>query len=214
MKKILICLMMMFAMMQAVLAADVLPQSVSLKYTATLGLYQASNEIVLRSEPRESAPIVHSIKWNNKEVFPNSLKFSDLFVVFIPSKQLALMAVSDETEDWVEVIYNNEDGSKGWMKKDDPYKFMTWLNFYNMYGRKYGLYVLKGAPESVNDIRSATEDSSQVISRINMPKFIKLNAVKGNWVLVSVVDIDSQPKTGYIRWRGDNGVKYLFPAIK
>lgn len=214
MKKILICLMMMFAMMQAVLAADVLPQSVSLKYTATLGLYQASNEIVLRSEPRESAPIVHSIKWNNKEVFPDSLKFSDLFVVFIPSKQLALLAVSDETEDWVEVIYNNEDGSKGWMKKDDPYKFMTWLNFYNMYGRKYGLYVLKGAPESVNDIRSATDDSSQVISRINMPKFIKLNAVKGNWVLVSVVDIDNQPKTGYIRWRGDNGVKYLFPAIK
>lgn len=214
MKKILICLMIMFAMMQAVLAADVLPQSVSLKYTATLGLYQASNEIVLRSEPRESAPIVHSIKWNNKEVFPDSLKFSDLFVVFIPSKQLALLAVSDETEDWVEVIYNNEDGSKGWMKKDDPYKFMTWLNFYNMYGRKYGLYVLKGAPESVNDIRSATDDSSQVISRINMPKFIKLNAVKGNWVLVSVVDIDNQPKTGYIRWRGDNGVKYLFPAIK
>ena len=187
MKKIFVCLMIMFGLMQTVLAADIMPQDVSMKFTATLGLYQASNNIVLHSEPRENSPIVHSIKWNEKEVFPDTVKFSDLFVVFIPSKELALMAVTDETEDWVEVIYNNSDGSRGWMKKDDPYKFLSWLNFYNMYGRKYGLYVLK---------------------------FIKMNAIKGNWVLVSVVDIDAQPKTGYIRWRADNGIKYLFPAIK
>ena len=190
MKKIFVCLMIMFGLMQTVLAADIMPQDVSMKFTATLGLYQASNNIVL------------------------PVKFSDLFVVFIPSKELALMAVTDETEDWVEVIYNNSDGSRGWMKKDDPYKFLSWLNFYNMYGRKYGLYVLKGAPESVNDMRSATDENSQVVARINMPKFIKMNAIKGNWVLVSVVDIDAQPKTGYIRWRADNGIKYLFPAIK
>lgn len=214
MKKILTCLIVLFGLMQAVLAADIMPQNVSLKYTATLGLYQASNEITLYKEPRENAPIVHSIKWNDKEVFPESIKFSDLFVVFIPSKELALMAVTDETEDWVEVIYNNTDGSKGWMKKDDPYKFLSWLNFYNMYGRKYGLYILKGAPESVNDMKTSTEDNSQVVARMNLPKFIKLHAVKGNWVLVSVSDIDEQPKTGYVRWRADNGVKYLFPAIK
>ncbi len=214
MKRVIIFFVFVLAMMQAVLAADVMPQSVSLKYTATLGLYQASNEITLRSEPRDGAPIVHSIRWNEKEVFPETIKFSDLFVVFIPSKELALMAVTDETEDWVEVIYNNEDGSKGWMKKDDPYKFMSWLNFYNMYGRKYGLYVLKDAPETVNDMRSATDDNAQVVSRMKMPKFIKLHAVKGNWVLVSVSDLDETPKTGYIRWRADNGVKYLFPAIK
>lgn len=214
MKKIFVCLMIMFGLMQTVLAADIMPQDVSMKFTATLGLYQASNNIVLHSEPRENSPIVHSIKWNEKEVFPDTVKFSDLFVVFIPSKELALMAVTDETEDWVEVIYNNSDGSRGWMKKDDPYKFLSWLNFYNMYGRKYGLYVLKGAPESVNDMRSATDENSQAVARINMPKFIKMNAIKGNWVLVSVVDIDAQPKTGYIRWRADNGIKYLFPAIK
>ena len=214
MKRVIIFFVFVLAMMQAVLAADVMPQSVSLKYTATLGLYQASTEITLRSEPRDGAPIVHSIRWNEKEVFPETIKFSDLFVVFIPSKELALMAVTDETEDWVEVIYNNEDGSKGWMKKDDPYKFMSWLNFYNMYGRKYGLYVLKDAPETVNDMRSATDDNAQVVSRMKMPKFIKLHAVKGNWVLVSVSDLDETPKTGYVRWRADNGVKYLFPAIK
>lgn len=215
MKKILVGLIVvMLGLMQASWAADVMPQTVSTKYTATLGLYQASNEITLYKEPRENAPVVHSIKWNEKEVFPDCINFSDLFVVFIPSKRLALMAVTDETEDWVQVIYNNSDGSTGWMKKDDPYKFMSWLNFYNMYGRKYGLYVLKDAPETVNDLHSATDDSSQIVTRMKMPEFIKLHAVKGNWVLVSVSDIEDKPKTGYIRWRADNGIKYLFPAIK
>ena len=215
MKKILVGLIVvMLGLMQASWAADVMPQTVSTKYTATLGLYQASNEITLYKEPRENAPVVHSIKWNEKEVFPDSINFSDLFVVFIPSKRLALMAVTDETEDWVQVIYNNSDGSTGWMKKDDPYKFLSWLNFYNMYGRKYGLYVLKDAPETVNDLHSATDDSSQIVTRMKMPEFIKLHAVKGNWVLVSVSDIEDKPKTGYIRWRADNGIKYLFPAIK
>ena len=215
MKKILVGLIVvMLGLMQASWAADVMPQTVSTKYTATLGLYQASNEITLYKEPRENAPVVHSIKWNEKEVFPDSINFSDLFVVFIPSKRLALMAVTDETEDWVQVIYNNSDGSTGWMKKDDPYKFMSWLNFYNMYGRKYGLYVLKDAPETVNDLHSATDESSQIVTRMKMPEFIKLHAVKGNWVLVSFSDIEDKPKTGYIRWRADNGIKYLFPAIK
>ena len=43
---------------------------------------------------------------------------------------------------------------------------------------------------------------------------IVLNVIRGNWALVTVVDIDRTPKTGYIRWRSDDGVKYLFPDIK
>ena len=83
-----------------------------------------------------------------------------------------------------------------------------------MYGRKYGLYELKGAPKSINDIRSATDDNAQLISQMNIPSRINLNVIRGNWALVSVMDIDKTAKTGYIRWRGDDGVKYLFPDIK
>ena len=32
--------------------------------------------------------------------------------------------------------------------------------------------------------------------------------------LVSVFDIDKTPKTGYMRWRSDEGVIYAFPNIK
>ena len=119
-----------------------------------------------------------------------------------------------KTEEWVEVIYNNLTGDKGWIKKDDPYKFSTWINFYNMYGKKYGLYILKGSPESIKLMKSGTDNQSQTVATMNLPSKINLNAIRGNWALVSVLDLDKSPKTGYIEWRSPDGVKYLFPDIK
>lgn len=214
MKRILFLLILFFGFVLPIHAQTVMPENVCLKYTNTVGVYQVSHNITLYKQPDEKSDILHSIKWTKDEIFPDSLTFNDLFLVFLPSKSLALMVVTDETDDWVEVIYNNSTGAKGWLKKDDPYKFSTWVNFYNMYGRKYGLYILKGAPDIIKDLRSATEDNSQVVARINIPNKINLNVIRGNWALVSVLDLDKTPKTGYMRWRGDHGVKYMFPAIK
>ena len=83
-----------------------------------------------------------------------------------------------------------------------------------MYGKKYGLYILKGAPDCVKTMKSATDKQSQTVATMNLPTKINLNIIRGNWALVSVMDMDKAPKTGYIRWRGDDGVKYLFPDIK
>ena len=178
-------------------AKDIMPERV-LK-TPSWGVYQATNVMTFYESPDESSKILGTIK--------NIEGLEDLYVVRIPSKSLGFMEVTDETDDWVQV-------KKGWIKKDDPYKFLTWSNFYNMYGKKYGLYILKDAPETVKEIRSATDENSQIIERINIPIKINLNAICGNWALVSVMDMDRVPKTGYIRWRSDDGVKYLFPAIK
>ena len=49
---------------------------------------------------------------------------------------------------------------------------------------------------------------------MNYPQKINLNVIRGNWALVSVMDLDKIPKTGYIRWRSDDGVRYFFPAVK
>lgn len=214
MKKIVIFVLFVFAFALKAVAVDVMPSLVSLSNTNTLGLYQVDNTIVLRSQPDDNAPITKVIKWTKNRIEPSDLDFSDVFVVFINSKDLALMAVSDDTEDWVELIYNNKTGEKGWMKKDDPYKFSTWYNFYSMYGKKYGLYILTGAPDSAREMHGSTEDKSKVIAAINTPIKINLNVIRGNWMLLSVMDMDRIPKTGYVRWRSDDGVKYLFPAIK
>lgn len=214
MKKILLILAIILLMPLNGYCADIIPQYVSIENTYTLGLYQIPNEIILYKEPVESSNIVHSISWIGNKIFPENVKPEDFFVVFIPSKNLGLLAVTDETEDWVQVIYNNAAGLKGWVKKDDPYRFMTWIMFYNMYGKKYGLNLLKEAPPEAKDLHVATENKSQIVGTINMPQKINLTAIKGNWALVSVYDIDRVPKTGYVRWRSENGVKYYFPAMK
>ena len=214
MKKLLLILAILLLAPLKTFCADVIPQCISIQQTNTLGIYQAPNEIVLYSEPSEASTLVHSISWIGDKIFPESIKPQDLFVVYLPAKNLGFLAVTDETEDWVQVIYNNSTGAKGWIKKDDPYRFSTWVMFYNMYGRKYGLNLLKEAPAEAKDLHVSTDEKSQIVGTINMPKKINLNLVRGNWALVSVMDIDRTPKTGYVRWRSDKGVKYYFPAIK
>ncbi len=214
MKKILLILAILLLMPVKGFCENVVPQYVSIEHTNTLGLYQAPSEIVLYKEPYASSNIVHSISWIGNKIFPESVKASDLFIVFLPEKNLGFLAVTDETDEWVQVIYNNSTGDKGWIKKDDPYRFMSWIMFYNMYGKKYGLNLLKEAPAEAKDLHTSTDDKSQIVGTINMPQKINLNVMRGNWALVSVMDIDRTPKTGYVRWRSDNGVKYYFPAIK
>lgn len=214
MKKFLLILAILLLMPVKGFCENVVPQYVSIEQTNTLGLYQAPSEIVLYKEPYQSSNIVHSISWIGDKIFPESVKANDLFIVFLPQKNLGFLAVTDETDEWVQVIYNNSTGAKGWIKKDDPYRFMSWIMFYNMYGKKYGLNLLKEAPAEAKDLHTSTDDKSQIVGTINMPQKIILNVMRGNWALVSVMDIDKIPKTGYVRWRSDNGVKYYFPAVK
>lgn len=214
MKKIILTLMLFLSIATSAFALDVVPNTVSLNYTNTFGIYQVDHAIVIYDKPDEKATIKQKIVWTSENVIPKSLSLTDLFVVYIQKKDLALMAVTDETDDWVEVIYNNRTGEKGWIKKDDPYKFNTWVNFYNMYGKKYGLVILNGAPETVYSMYGTPEEKQKVISTINRPELINLNIIRGNWMLVTVLDSDQTPKTGYVRWRSDDGVKYLFPNLQ
>lgn len=214
MKKLLLIFAIFLLIPVKGLCANFVPKYVSIAQTNTLGLYQAPNEIVLYKEPSEASYIVHSISWIGSQIFPESINPDKLFVVYVPSKNLGLLAVSDETDDWVEVIYNNSTGDKGWIKKDDPYRFMTWVMFYNMYGKKYGLNLMKEAPAEAKDLHASADDKSQIVGTVNMPQKINLTAIRGNWALVSVYDIDRVPKTGFVRWRSNSGVKYYFPDIK
>ena len=215
MKKFFLIFALLLLMPVRVFCADnIVPKYVSIENTNTFGLYQAPNEIVLYKEPSETSTLIHSISWIGAKIFPESVKPQNLFVVYLPDKNLAFMPVIDETENWVQVIYDNSTGAQGWIKKDDPYRFYTWVMFYNIYGRKYGLNLLKEAPAEAKDLHSSTDDKSQIVGTINMPQKINLSVIRGNWALVSVMDIDKTPKTGYVRWRSDNGVKYYFPAIK
>lgn len=217
MKKIIISFI--FALIMAcgfgeVMAKDIMPIRPNIVSVRTVGLYQVSRDVTIYKEPHDDSMILYRVRWNDDEFFPENIGAERFFTVLLPQKELALVEVVDVTDDWIEIVYNNATGETGWIKKDDPYKFMTWINFYNSYGKKYGLRLLKSAPESSKEIKSAPESDAKTLSTINMPQKINLSVIRGNWALISVLDLDRIPKTGYVRWRSDDGVRYYFPEVK
>ena len=208
MKKFLILLLMLLCLP---VFADTMPFYVGSIPKNSIGVYQTDKELILYSSPDEKGQVFKKMNFSyNPETMP-----SGVFAVLINEKQLGFLYVTDIGDDnWVEVIYDKKTGAKGWLKTSDSMQFLPWRNFYNLYGRKYGLRMLKDTPKDLEVLRAKSEDLSQIVSKLNYVKQIKLTVIRGNWALVSVQDLDETPKTGYLKWREKDGTIYAFPNIK
>lgn len=214
-KKLFLALIFLFCLFLPA-NADVMPYYVNNINSNSIGVYQISNKVQIYKEANDKSPILLTVNWDEKTYDCPNVSASNFFLIFQPKKNLAFLTVIDESEDanWVQVVYDKNNDFKGWIKKDDEFKFMNWRTFYNLYGRKYGLYYLKDAPEETKTIFSANVEGSQNIGKIKLPQSIKLNSVKGNWLLVVVYDIDKYEKIGWVKWRSISGNIYIFPNIK
>lgn len=208
MKKLLLIICMMFMLP---VFADVMPFYVNSIPKDAIGMYQTGENITIYSEPETNSKAIKKVEFSYKpETMPDGM-----FAVLLNEKKLGFLYVSDIGDDgWVEVIYDRHTGARGWVLTEDKFQFLPWLSFYNMYGRKYGLRLFKDTPDKIEVLRAKSEETSQNVDKLNYVKQIKLTAIRGNWALVSVFDIDKTPKTGYLRWRSDEGVIYAFPNIK
>ena len=208
MKKIILTICMMLILP---VFADVMPFYMNSIPKDAIGMYQTGESITILSEPEANSKTIKNINFSYK---PESMP-DGMFAFLQNEKKLGFLYVSDIGDDgWVEVIYDRHSGARGWVLTEDRFQFLPWLSFYNMYGRKYGLRLLKDAPDEVEVLHAKSEDLSQNIGKLNYVKQIKLTAIRGNWALVSVFDIDKTPKTGYLRWRSNEGVIYAFPDMK
>lgn len=208
MKKFLVLICMLFMMP---VFADVMPYYMNSIPKSAIGMYQTGDSVEIYSHPESNSKVIKRMNFSyNPETMPDGV-----FALLLNDKKLGFLYVSDIGDDgWVEVIYDKHTGARGWVLTEDRFQFMPWLSFYNMYGRKYGLRLLKDAPEEIEVLHAKSEDMSQNVAKLNYVKQIKLTAVRGNWALVSVFDIDKTPKTGYLRWRSNEGVIYAFPNVK
>ena len=208
MKKLLLIICMMFMLP---VFADVMPFYVNSIPKDAIGMYQTGENITIYSNPEANSKAIKNVEFSYKpETMPDGM-----FAVLLNEKKLGFLYVSDIGDDgWVEVIYDRHTGARGWVLTEDKFQFLPWLSFYNMYGRKYGLRLFKDTPDEIEVLRAKSEETSQNVDKLNYVKQIKLTAIRGNWALVSVFDIDKTPKTGYLRWRSDEGVIYAFPNIK
>ena len=208
MKKLLLIICMMFMLP---VFADVMPFYVNSIPKDAIGMYQTGENITIYSEPEANSKAIKNVEFSYKpETMPDGM-----FAVLLNEKKLGFLYVSDIGDDgWVEVIYDRHTGARGWVLTEDKFQFLPWLSFYNMYGRKYGLRLFKDTPDKIEVLRAKSEETSQNVDKLNYVKQIKLTAIRGNWALVSVFDIDKTPKTGFLRWRSDEGAIYAFPNIK
>lgn len=203
---IIICMMLMLPVF-----ADTMPFYVNSIPKGSLGMYQTGESVTIFSHPEENSRVLKKFDFSYD---PSNMPDS-VFAVLLNEKKLGFLYVSDIGDDgWVEVIYNKITGEKGWVLTEDRFQFLPWLSFYNMYGRKYGLRLMKDAPEVAETLHAKSEDLSQNVATLRYVKQIRLTAVRGNWALVSVVDLDKTPKTGYLKWRESDGKIYAFPNIK
>ncbi len=191
--------------------ADTMPFYMESIPKNSIGMYQTDDSITIYSHPDSNSDIIKKFDFSYKpETMPDNV-----FALLINDKKLGFLYVSDIGDDgWVEVIYDKISGARGWVLTKDRFQFLPWLSFYNMYGRKYGLRFLKDVPDELEVLRAKSEDLSQSVAVLRYVKQIRLTAIRGNWALVSVVDIDQTPKTGYLKWRDTDGVIYAFPNIK
>lgn len=193
--------------------AGILPYKVADVPVGTLGVYQPTNGIKVYSKPDVKSSILFDKKWSYLNVL--STNYADnLFAILLPKKELSFVYATDMDEDFIQVMYDKSNKSFGWAYKEDNFQFLPWITFYNMYGRKYGLKLLKDSPAFVLNVHSRSDKNSQIIGKLNRPKEIRLTAIQGNWALVTVLNIDNKVDTGFIQWRGENGELYYFPAIK
>ena len=215
MKKILIIFTFLLSFVLPV-KADVMPYYVNSVNTNSIGVYQAPNHIKIFKEPNENSQLLLDVFWNNTAYNCPDVSASNLFITYIPKKDLAFLTVIDENDnsDWVQIVYNKNGDQKGWVKKDDDFRFMNWRTFFNLYGRKYGLYYMKDAPEETKSIYGSNVEDAQSIGKITLPQTVKLTSVKGNWLLIVAFDVDKLQKIGWIKWRSIAGEIYLFPDIK
>lgn len=214
MKKIFIIFIFMLFGLTLPAKADIMPVSSVSTQRNTIGMYQVPKHVVVYEKADTKSKILYEANWDYEKFKASSGTDYSFFSVFIPKKELGFVQVVDFTDDWINIVYNKERHLTGWIQAEE-FRFMIWRNFYGIYGRKYGLYIFDDKKATVKDLHSGTDEETQVVDTITTKiSKIKLTAIKGNWALVTILDANKNAKTGYIRWRTDDGELQLFPDIK
>ncbi|OGI21609.1 MAG: hypothetical protein A2287_08600 [Candidatus Melainabacteria bacterium RIFOXYA12_FULL_32_12] len=215
---IIVALCVCFINFPKAISGDFLPRySDSVSYYG-IGVYFAPKEFAIYSEPDEESPIIEKINWNNFGVnsLTKELSSRNVFISFIPSKNIGIMSAIDDTENWCQVVYDQKTGAKGWVKITDSARFMTWMEFMSKYGKANDVYLFLDLPEEYRQIYTAPHEKAQILNMYPYsPDNVKLKFIKGNWMLVKVVDFSkTNTHIGWIRWRNDEGKIFAFPNLK
>lgn len=216
MRKLFFTLLSIFFLTQAVFA-DVMPRYTTSVNHYGIGILRVSNLTKIYEKQDENSDIIQKIYWDNGKNFKTSdgTRPENTFIAYIPTSNYAFLSVEDENDKWVLVYYDQKTGKTGWVKKAEANnEFYTWADFINTYGRKNGIYAFKDIPREERVLYSTAQEDGQVVDSWEIAKNITPWYLNGNWLMVKLIDYDNTQKTGYLKWRTDEGRLLIFVDLK
>lgn len=191
-----------------------------------IGVYFAPKDITIYAQPDLTSQIIEKLEWRYARVQLNSATGQieypeDVFIAFYPYKEIALMAVIDEEDGWVKVVYNQKNNSFGWVKIDETVEktqynnyvgnFYTWFDFMMKIAKKRGIYFIPGVDKKSKRLRGEPKDDANIVRYdFTCVKELQIKHIRGNWLLVKAIDIGEGSPLGWVRWRDDNGQLMVF----
>lgn len=218
MKKFLIFLIILIFCFEPAFA-DYLPTHINQGFHYGIGSIAIKGEVPIYEMNDLKSPLAAFIKLEKnkvtiKERGVKNPEITSTFVAYSKEYNLALLSVETDDDDWFYICYDQKRKLFGWVKKNENIDFMPWEAFMNLYGRKFGVYIFNNTPDYYKKLYSKEDEESTVVDTFNFPKHISLWLIKGNWILVKLTTYDGLTKTGWMRWRTEEGDLMAFPDFR
>lgn len=196
--------------------ADTLPYYINSLRRYGIGYTSVQSPIQLKNAPNGET-VVETVNFDFKTGATSCLinkercSQEEVFAAFSQSKKLAFLTTMDESDSWVFVCFNQSQLPVcGWVEENLNNKFYGWMDFFDTWGKKYGLYLFKDVQKSDKILYAAPVKQTNTTGSLEFPKYISPWLVRGNWVLVKVHDFDNKMKTGWLNFRGNDGKLRVF----
>lgn len=196
--------------------AEVMPYYINSLKRNGIGFTSVQSPLVMRRTPSDDGEILETLNFDylgSASCLINKSRCSldEVFAAYSENKKIALLTTLDVSENWSLVCFNQlEKPVCGWVDEKSNNKYYNWGDLFNIFGRKYGLYLFKDLQKSDKVLYAGHMKQTNATGSIELPKRITPWLVQGNWVLVKVNDFNNQLKTGWLNYRDDRGKLKVF----
>ena len=217
MKRIFALILTLILTLPAVLANPYNSSDIS---ASGIGLIEFTTDVDVYEQPTFQSKKIVTLELKEVEtnltIMNAPIEAHQYFLAKTSDKSKAFLTVTDDNDEgWYEVCYLQKKNLKGWVKAE-PSQFKTWRNFELFWGKKNDVYFFKDVPPEERKLYAQpfeNPEDKKIVDGYNHAYKIKPVIIKGNWMLVRVLDVLNKEKIGYVRWRENDGRILMFPNL-
>ncbi len=215
MKKYFLALL-IFAFTSLNANADYLPNYFNPSFYYGNGIVQVNGVVPVYETNSEKSPLVAYIKVEDNGLLIKTRKTKkqkpeNSLIAYNSENNLAFLSLKNDTDDWYQVCYDQKDKLFGWIKKNENIDYFSWVDFMNFYGRKNGIHLFRNIEDKYKKLYSKASTNSTTVDDFKFAKHIAIWLVEDEWLLVKVTTYENVTKTGWLKWKLEDGSIMAFP---